>query len=236
MNAVAGGGTFVALPAMIAAGMPSISANASTTVALYPGTFASAYGYRGLIAPVGGVGLRVLLLASLLGGAIGAVLLLVTPASVFNGLVPWLLLLGALAFAFGRQLGERLRGRGGGTSPASLIAAQCVLGIYGGYFGGAVGLMMMAAWSVMGVVADHHVMQATRMVMVGAANSIAAAIFAAAGIVRWPETLVMLVAALVSGYAGARIARRVDACLMRRGVATLNFAMTAMFFWRAYAS
>ena len=109
MNALAGGGSFVSLPALIAAGVPSVQANASSTVALFPGGIASVWGYREGLGPVAAVSLRHLLIATLLGGLIGSVLLLATPTTTFNFVLPWLLLLATLTLGFGRRLGESLR-------------------------------------------------------------------------------------------------------------------------------
>ena len=148
MNAIAGGGSFVTLPALMAAGVPALNANASSTVALVPSALASAYAYRHDFQGFDGVSFRVMALLSVLGGACGAILLLVTPQSVFAILVPFLLLFGTLAFAFGRQAGAWLRQRVHIT-PHMMLACQFVLGIYGGYFGGAVGIMMLAAWSLL---------------------------------------------------------------------------------------
>ncbi len=115
-----------------------------------------------------------------------------------------------------------------------MLGAQVVLSVYAGYFGGGVGIMMMAVWSVLGDL-DVKAMSAARTVLVSAANAVAVLCFAAAGPVRWPETVVMLVAAAIGGYAGARLARRVPGLLLRRFVIAFGAAMTAVFFWRAWA-
>src|SRR4051812_6201758 len=149
MNAAAGGGSFVTIPAMVFVGLPSVAANASSTVALLPGTLASAWAWRRDFQSFEGIPLWWLIAISLGGGLLGAVLLLVTPQRAFDDLLPWLLLTGTLAFAFGRQFGTALRskvriGRG------AVLAAQVILAIYAGYFGGGVGIMMMAVWSLLG--------------------------------------------------------------------------------------
>src|SRR5689334_6123493 len=145
MNAVAGGGSFVGFPAMVLAGLPPVAANATNTVALFPGTVASTWAYRSMLRGVAGVSLRVLVPVTLLGGM--AILLLLTPGAAFDLVVPWLLLLATLTFAAGPRPGQWLRHRvriGRGT----LLVIQFLLAIYGGYFGGAVGLMMMAVWTL----------------------------------------------------------------------------------------
>ena len=194
MNAAAGGGSFVTIPAMVSVGLPSVAANASSTVAL---------------------------------------LLLATPERAFDALLPWLLLVATLVFAFGRELGATLR-RWVAVGPGTMLGAQVVLSVYAGYFGGGVGIMMMAVWSVLGQ-ADVKAMSAARTLLVSAANAVAVLCFVVAGPVRWPETVVMLVAAAIGGYAGARLARRAPAPLLRRFVIAFGAATTAVFFWRAWA-
>ncbi|PWC54929.1 sulfite exporter TauE/SafE family protein [Azospirillum sp. TSO22-1] len=230
MNAIAGGGSFVTLPALIGAGVPSVAANASSTVALFPGSLASAVGYRAEFRPFEGVGTGALSAVSLAGGILGALLLLATSSATFNGVVPWLLLTATLAFAFGRRAGAALRrvvrlGRG------PLLAVQFLIAIYGGYFGGAVGIMMMAAWSVFGI-DDVRAMNAAKTLLVGVTNSVAVLCFVAAGAVHWPETLAMLAGAVAGGYAGARVGRRLNPAHVRVGITLLNVAITAAFFLR----
>jgi uncharacterized membrane protein YfcA len=232
MNAASGGGSFVTFPALISAGVPSVIANATSTVALFPGNFASAFGFRHDFRRFEAVSLRALMAVSLAGGVAGALLLIFSPASVFDGLVPWLLLFGALAFAFGRQAGVALR-RVMRLGRTSLLATQFVLGVYGGYFGGAVGIMMMAAWSVFGL-SDIRAMAAARTLLTGALNSVAVVCFVIAGLVWWPQALLMLVAAVAGGYGGARLARRVDPERLRTAVTVFNFLITAAVFYRTY--
>ena len=233
MNAAAGGGSFVTIPAMVAAGLPAVTANVSSTVALLPGTLASAWAWRRDFRSFEGIRLRTMVLISLGGGLAGAWLLLATPERAFDALLPWLLLTGTLAFAFGRRLGTALRRRVP-VGPGTVLGAQVVLSVYAGYFGGGVGIMMMAVWSILGE-ADIKAMSAARTLLVSAANAVAVVCFALTGPVRWPETAVMLVAAILGGYAGAVLARRVPAPLLRRLVILFGAAMTAVFFWRAWA-
>ncbi|MCK8786720.1 sulfite exporter TauE/SafE family protein [Roseomonas sp. NAR14] len=232
MNAAAGGGTFVTLPALVATGVPSVAANVSSTVALLPGTLASALAWRSEFRSFEGVSIRLLLAISLLGGLAGAALLLLTPNSAFDGILPWLLLLGTLAFAFGRQAGALLR-RHVALGPGAVVAAQVVLSIYGGYFGGAVGIMMMAVWSLLSEV-DIKAMSAARTLLVSAMNSVAVLCFALFGPVHWPATLAVLLGAVIGGYGGALLARMVPAPVLRGFVILYGAAMTAVFFWRAH--
>ena len=232
MNALAGGGSFVALAALVAAGLPSVSANASSTVALYPAGAASAWVYWGGLAPVGGLPLRPTLAATVLGGFAGAVLLLLTPAAAFDRLVPWLLMAATLTLAAGPRLGAGLRARLR-AGPAGLLALQFTLGVYGGYFGGAVGLMMVAAWSMIDG-ADTKALNPPRTLMVTAANSVAVLCFAAAGAVRWDAALLVGLGALAGGVGGAHLGRRLPARAVRAGTLALACALTALFFARAY--
>ncbi|MFI5246705.1 MAG: sulfite exporter TauE/SafE family protein, partial [Gemmatimonadales bacterium] len=171
MNAAAGGGSFVSLPALVFAGVPSIAANATSTVALVPGTFASAWAYRHDAKPFGNVSMRVLFAVMLAGGFAGAMLLLHTPSRTFDRIIPWLLLFGSLVFTFGPRLNAWLRGLVH-IGPRTMVVGQFFLGTYAGYFGGAVGIMMLAAWSLLGVT-DIKAMNAARMGLVAAANSVA---------------------------------------------------------------
>jgi uncharacterized membrane protein YfcA len=230
MNAIAGGGSFVTFPVLVFLGLPPIAANATSTVALFPGTLASAWAYRADLAGVAGIRLRVLLPISLAGGLLGAILLLVTPGAAFDVVIPWLLLIATLTFAGGRELGRALRRRisiGTGT----LLVAQFLLSIYGGYFGGAVGLMMLAVWTLLDS-AELKSMAAARTLLVSAANGTAVLCFAAAGAVRWPEMAAMLLSAIAGGYGGARIARRLPPALIRGFVVVLSATITALFFRR----
>lgn len=233
MNAAAGGGSFVTIPAMVFVGLPSVAANASSTVALLPGTVASAWAWRRDFQAFEGIPLRTLVLISLGGGLVGAVLLLVTPQRAFDDILPWLLLVGTLAFAFGRRIGEALRQQVL-IGPGVVLGAQVLLSVYAGYFGGGVGIMMMTVWSLLGNV-DIKAMSAGRTVLVSAANAVAVLCFAIVGPVWWPETLVMLVAAVIGGYFGAVLARRIPAPWLRGFVVAYSAVMTAVFFWRAWS-
>jgi uncharacterized membrane protein YfcA len=233
MNALAGGGSFVSLPALIAAGVPSVQANASSTVALLPGSLASAWAYRDGLGPVGAVSLKPLLLTMVAGGLFGAVLLLWTSSNTFNFVLPWLLLLASLALAFGRQVGEWLRRRWH-IKPSVVLVIQFALGVYGGYFGGAVGIMMVAVWGLLDN-RDLKSLNAPRTLLVSATNAIAVLAFMLAHAVHWPETIVMLITATVGGYGGALVGRRTPPKVIRAGTLLLTACITVVFFVRAYA-
>ncbi len=232
MNALAGGGSFITLPALIAAGVPSVQANASSTVALYPGGLASAWTYNDRLGSVCGIGMHRLLAVTVAGGLAGSLLLLSTPASAFNQILPWLLLLATLALAFGRSIGSALRGHVR-VRIAPVLLVQFVLGAYGGYFGGAVGLMMVAFWGLLGE-SDLKALNGPRTLLVSAANTIAVLAFALAGAVWWPQTLVMLGGGAIGGFAGARLGRIVPSAVTRVLTLCCTAGITTGFFIRAY--
>ncbi len=233
INATAGGGSFLTLPALIAAGVPPIMANASSSVALYPSGLATAWVYRDGLGRVCGIPLRPTFLATLLGGFAGSLLLLLTPSAVFDRVLPWLLLTAFLSIAWGRRLGPLLRARFR-AGVGSVLTIQFVLGVYGGYFGGAVGLMMLAAWSLLDE-ADMKALNPARMLMVTAANTVAIACFIVAGVVQWRGALLVGAGALVGGYLGARVGKRLPGAVVRSSILVFAAAMTIYFFLRAYA-
>lgn len=233
MNALAGGGSFVSLPALIAAGVPPVQANTSSTVALFPGGLASAWAYRDGATSVGNVPLRALLVATLCGGLVGALLLLRTSSAAFTFVLPWLLLVASISLAFGRRIGEALRARLR-IHARAVLAVQFGLGIYGGYFGGAVGIMMMAVWGLLDQ-RELKFLNAPRTLLVSAANAVAVLAFIAAGTVRWPETLAMLAGAIIGGYGGAHAGRRAAPGVIRGLTLLATACITLAFFVKTYA-
>ena len=229
MNAAAGGGSFVSVPTLIYAGVPSVSANMSSTIALYPGSLASAWAYRKNFGPILNIPVKALFFTTLIGGFAGALLLLFTPSHSFDKILPWLLLLGSLAFAFGGTIGARLA-KHYQPKKIYILLAQFVLGVYGGYFGGAVGIMMLAMWTMLGL-EDIRAMNAIKVVLVAAANTIAVICFAVAGTVAWRQTAIMLVAAATGGYLGAHLAMRLKPSRIRIAISVLNFVITGLFFY-----
>jgi hypothetical protein len=233
MNALAGGGSFVSLPALIAAGVPPVQANTSSTVALFPGGLASAWAYRDGLGSVGAVSLRALLATTLCGGLVGALLLLQTSSAAFTFVLPWLLLIASVALAFGRRIGEAMRARWH-IHAYAVLAVQFALGVYGGYFGGAVGIMMMAMWGLIDN-RDLKLLNAPRTLLVSAANTVAVLAFIVANAVRWPETLAMLVGAIIGGYGGAHIGRRTPPGVIRGITLLATSCITLAFFVKTYA-
>lgn len=232
MNAAAGGGSFITFPALIFAGVPPVAANASSTVALFPGSLASAWKFKEYIRPFPDISMTIMVVLTAMGGIAGGLLLLYTPSASFNQIVPWLLLTGSLAFAFGRQLGNKLR-QHVRIGPGVIFAGQLLLGIYGGYFGGAVGIMMMAVWSLFGL-SDMMVINANKTLLVGIANVMAVVLFIIAGKVYWKDTTVMMIATILGGYFGAHYTKQLNPQHLRRAVIFFNFAITAAFFIKTY--
>lgn len=230
MNAMAGGGSFLTLPALVYAGVPPVAANATGTVALLPGYVSGAYGFRHDIRPMAGVGTGRLAAASLAGGLVGASLLLLTPDNLFRAIVPWLLLAATALFAFGGQLFRALRRFGAGGSRAMLLSLFAV-SVYGGYFNGGLGILLLAHLSLFGL-KDLNAMNGLKNLLSAVLTAIAVVAYAAGGAVRWPEAAVMTVTAVAGGYAGARLARRIPPQALRLGIVAVGLAMAAAFFSR----
>jgi uncharacterized membrane protein YfcA len=224
LNAVAGGGSFVALPALLYAGVGPVTANATTTMALWPGAVSSAIAYRREIKTTRQ---RLLILGavSLTGGLFGALLLVRTSDSSFMRLLPWLMLIAAVTFTFGGR-------RQSGHQPLPLVAAmQLAIAIYGGYFGGGMGIMMLATLALAGMT-DIHEMNGLKSILGAAINGVALIAFVMSGAVAWVPGLVMVGGGIVGGYAGASLARRVDRTHVRVFVTVVAWTMTAYFFLR----
>lgn len=238
LNAVAGGGSFLGFPTLIFVGVPEIQANATNTVALWPGSVASVGAYRKELA---GQGPTLLLLGgvSVIGGVAGALLLLHTPKDTFALLIPFLLLFATLLFAFGRQIAAALRRRIGierGSSRGlhlGVALLQLVISVYGGFFGGGIGILMLASLALMGM-ENLHAMNAIKTVLASCINGVAVVTFVLAGAVFWPQALVMIVGAVVGGYGGASLARRLPPQAVRWFVIAVGLAMSVVFFVKVF--
>ena len=232
MNALAGGGTFATLPALIAIGLPANTANATSNVALMPGAATSAWAFRDELAPVGGIEVRVLAGITFVAGLAGSALLVVTPTRAFDLIIPWLLLFAFFVMVFGRRAADALAKRTTIGAP-TLIACQTLLGIYGGYFGGGVGLMTTALYGLLAGISPRALF-APRTLMLAIANAAAAIVFIWAGLVVWSACVPMLAGAIVGGWAGARLGKRLPAGAVRAWTLLVTGTTTAVFFWRAY--
>ena len=243
VNAFAGGGTILTFP-ILAAILPAgparlVTANATSTIGLWPGTVAAAWAYRGEL--VGQPPWAVwLMLPSLLGALLGSTLVLVLPPSWFDACVPWLILTAAFAFALQPQF-ARLAApapAGGDAPPLSRLILACLLqfgvAVYGGYFGAGIGIIMLAALGVLGL-GDIHRLNALKNLLAMTINGAAAGLFVAGSVlgshsVSWPHAAIMAVAGVLGSSAGSHVARRLPARIVRRGVALIGFALAAYYF------
>lgn len=231
VNSIAGGGTLLTFPSLIALGITPIVANATSTVALWPGTVSSMYGYRDALRG-SRRWVRVLALPSLLGGGVGAWLLLRTPAARFAALAPWLVLGATALFAMQGAISRRTRGaptepsddaRAAATAPIPrrFLAWQFVAGIYGGYFGAGIGIITLAVLGMLGL-RDIHQMNGLKNWAGACMNFVAAATFASTRLVSWPVALAMAVGSIGGGYVASRLAQRVPQIVVRRLVLAIG--------------
>lgn len=233
LNAVAGGGTFLSLPALIHVGVPPVSANATATLTALPGYIGSAWGFRHDIRSEGRLSLRVIGGVGVLGAILGALLLVVTPGDTFLWIVPWLLLLATVLFALGPWLLRQVRKLGAGEAGLAVsVAAILVVSIYGGYFNGGLGIMLLATFGFIGYV-NLHAMNGLKNVLSAVVSLVSSVTFIAAGLIAWDQALVMAVSSMIGGYAGAAMSRRiVRTDLLRYFVTAIGLIMTVVFFLR----
>lgn len=236
LNSVAGGGSFIAFPALLFTGVPPIPANATNTIALWSGTAASGGAYRKRLDVARSV-LIPLLTASLSGGLLGAYLLLKTPAHTFMRVLPWLTLGATLLFAFGKKLaGGRRSVIEHEAARVALFGAtlfQFCVAVYGGYFGGGMGIVMLAMLAVLGMT-DIHSMNALKSLMGFVINGVAVVTFIVARAVYWRHGVVMILGAITGGYLGAHYAMKLPQVWIRWFVVAVGAGMTAYFFWKSY--
>ena len=236
INAVAGGGSFVAFPALLFTGVPPIVANATNTLALWAGTTASGGAYpqklnipRRIMIP--------LIITSVIGGLAGAFLLIKTPAQTFLRVLPWLLLGATLLFAFGRHLTGRIStdiSRDSGTG--AVIGAsvfELLVAVYGGYFGGGVGIMNLAMLAALGMT-DIHAMNKLKVMLGGVINGASTVTFIATGAIVWPQGIVMIAGSVIGGYSTAHYAQKLPQSWVKAFVIFVGAAMTIYFFWSGY--
>lgn len=236
LNAVAGGGSFVAFPALLFTGVPPIPANATNTFALWVGTTASGGAYRGRFHFYRRV-MVPLIATSVVGGLLGAFLLLRTPAATFMKVLPWLMLGATLLFAFGKKLtGRNPSGLAHDASTAALAGAsvfELLVAIYGGYFGGGVGIMNLAMLAALGMT-DIHAMNALKVLLGAVINGVALVTFIVKGAIVWPQAIVMTVGATLGGYCSAHYAQKLPQSWIRTFVLLVGTGITVYFFVKAY--
>lgn len=232
LNAVAGGGSFLTLPALVFTGVPPVVANATGTVALLPGYMAGAWAFKDDMQSPPGLSMKQVIMLSLIGGSAGAALLLVTPDTTFRKVVPWLLLAATAMFAFGPQLRAWASGKNTAHAPPSATkaaAGMLMVAIYGGYFNGGLGILLLAFFGLLGQT-QLNAMNGMKNLVSALLTAIAVAIYAVGGIVEWKQALVMMVAATVGGYGGARVARKIPAPILRWGIVATGLVMAGLFF------
>ncbi len=236
MNSVAGGGSFISFPTLIFTGVLPIPANATSTVALWPGSVASIGAYWRKL-PKNARLLVPLTLVSVVGGLSGALVLLNTPQATFLRLVPYLFLVATLLFTFGKRLSQVMGSLVKSSGPPSVWAvigvslAQLLIAVYGGFFGGGIGILMLALLAIIQM-EDIHTMNAVKSLLAAAINGAAVITFIVAKAVYWPQAILMIVGAIVGGYGGAHMAQRLNPKLVRGFVILVGFSMTAYFLYR----
>ncbi len=230
LNAVAGGGTFITFPALVASGVPVVSANATSTVAALPGYLAAAIGFRHDIARIERRLVLRLTLWTLVGGVIGSSLLLVSSNKAFSALVPFLLLGATSIFVWGARVREWAAQHRSMVVPFG-AGTMVPVAIYGGYFNGGLGIVLLALFALWGMT-DLNQMNGLKSWLSFALSVISFAIFAIGGQVAWLPAAVMSVGTILGGYLGAPVARRIPVRWLRALIAAIGFGMTALFFWR----
>ncbi len=236
INAVAGGGSFVAFPALLFTGVPAIPANATNTLSLWVGTTASGGAYpqklnlpKRILIP--------LIVTSLAGGLAGAILLIHTPPKTFLRVIPWLLLGATLLFVFGKHLTGRISaGISHDASNAAVTGAsifELLVAVYGGYFGGGIGIMNLAMLAALGMT-DIHAMNKLKVRLGGVINGVATVTFIATKVVFWPQAIVMTAGSVLGGYSTAHYAQKLPQSWIKSFVIFVGAAMTIYFFWRGY--
>lgn len=244
INAIAGGGTLVSFPSLLGIGLTGQQANVTSTLALWPGSLGGFWGHRSDLAGTRELALR-LMPVSLVGGALGAWLMLVTPQKVFDQLVPWLILAATVLLAANDPVSRLLKRIGGhDRTPAwwaGAMAFQFIVGIYGGYFGAGIGILMLAALSLLGLT-DIHQMNGLKNLLALCINGVAIFAFLAMealrhpGNIQWTLAALMAVAAGLGGLFGSHMAHRVGRTTVRTGVVAIGFVLSAWYFYKTYAA
>ncbi len=231
-NALAGGGSFLTFPALLYMGLDPRAANIASTIALFPGQITTSLAGRSMVEGTAGLSVRTLVIISLIGGAIGAVLLLATPVSIFTHLVPYLVLFATVVFAWGSFFTKkRAEDAPAPISPRVAMAAQMAIAIYGGYFGGGIGILMLAALTAAGMAVRHA--GATKNVLSGVMNVAAVVIFVARTHVPWGVVAIVAVAAIIGGQLGVYLLRRINITVLRVGITTIGVLLTIGLFIKA---
>ena len=239
VNSVAGGGSFISFPALLHVGVAPIAANATNTAAVWPGTVASTFAYRNAFTPQARRLILPLFIVGIVGGVLGARVLLITPQSTFMHLIPWLLLAATLLFVFSGRMTAWVRSRAGHRPddatkipPLLMVAGlsiELVVAMYVGYFGAGAGILFLSLLAILGL-DDIHAMNGMKTLLVSVINGVAIVTFIIARVIVWPQALVMVVGAIAGGYGGAHFAQKMDPQHVRWIVIVVGFAMSVYFF------
>ncbi|MBS1724897.1 MAG: sulfite exporter TauE/SafE family protein [Armatimonadetes bacterium] len=230
INAFAGGGTLVSFPVLIGLGVTDQVANATNSMALWPGSLSSAVGFKDRFAATKHY-YRTLVPATVVGATAGAWLMIVTPSSTFRALVPVLILLATVILAFQPRIRTWITGPHGHTSPWTGATLQLLISVYGGYFGAGMGIMMLAAMALF-VEGDIHDMNALKNTLAVVINVVAMGWFLYKGLVLFLPCLFLMAGAVIGGYGAARLSQRVPSEKLRLGIVAYGLVMTAWFFFR----
>ncbi len=239
INSVAGGGSFLTFPALLFVGIPPIQSNATSTAAVWPGTVASLLAYRKAFTIETRRLLVPLLVTGVIGGILGAQILLYTPQATFLKLVPWLLLCATLLFLASGRITKWVRARTDGHKSGDRwltyggLFLELFIAMYVGYFGAGVGILVLALLALLGM-ENIHAMNGMKTLLVSVVNGVALAIFVWNRVVVWPQAILMLTAASIGGYGGAHVAQKIDPKYVRTLVIIVGFGMSAYFFIRQY--
>jgi uncharacterized membrane protein YfcA len=230
LNTIAGGGTFLTFPALVFIGVPPVVANATSAVAVFPGYLGGALGFRRELQAFDRRQMVRLLGITFAGGLIGGLLLLVSSDAAFSFIVPFLLLAATLAFLFGDPLRDWAARKSRAVTPFGALGLLGV-SIYGGYFNGGLGIVLLALFALWGM-SNIHEMNGLKNGLSFALSAVSVAVFAVGGLVEWHLAAAMMVASTLGGYAGAPVARLLPKSAVRALIAAVGFSMSAVFFWR----
>ena len=228
INSIAGGGSFLTFPALVFAGVPTIAANATSAVAVFPGYLSGALGFAKELKAFPKSKFLLLIFLSISGGVLGSILLLITPEVVFSFIIPWLLGFATLLFAFGNYV-SKLAEKTSDTNGFKSNIATLLVCIYGGYFNGGLGIVLLALFSTLGM-RDIHLMNGLKNIMSFALSAASVVTFAIAGIVFWKYAIMMMIAATIGGYFGVIVARKLSKSIIRIIIVIIGTIMTFIFF------
>ena len=232
LNSIAGGGTFLTFPALVYIGIPPVAANATSAVAVFPGYLGGVAGFRRELRQLEASAVIRLVILSLVGGLAGSLLLLVSSNEVFSVIVPFLLLAATACFAFQTHIQRWTSTSRFAATPYGAIGTVSV-SIYGGYFNGGLGIVLLALFSLWGMT-DLNAMNGLKNAMSFVISAISVITFAVAGVVYWPAAVLMMIAAIIGGYAGAWLARKLSRTVVRNIVIVIGLSMSAVFFARLF--